>query len=290
MVPLNLALFLSFLGILPTVSHTQTLSPLSKWEVSKGLKNPECAYYDAGTQIIYVSSLAGDPSRTDGVGWISKLDVHGKVIQEKWVAGLSAPKGMRVAGGYLWVTDIQNLLKIDLKTGQIALRVLIPGSRFLNDVATGPQGEVYVSDTLASRIYEYREPTIRIFAQGDDLESPNGILVQGGKLIVAAWGRIHDFSQSAKGRLYSLDLQSKEKSPITAEAIGNLDGLEIDGNGNYLVSDPVAGSVFRVSSEGKVTPLLSGFKGSVDIGWIAESSTVLVPSMGEDKISAFDLK
>jgi hypothetical protein len=263
--------------------------PRSLWEEAKSLKTPESAYYEPENQWIFVSSVAGDPKQTDGNGWISKLNASGKLLAAKWVQGLNAPKGMRSADGYLWVSDIHTLLKIDIKSGVIVLRVTVPSARFLNDVAIGPEGEIYVSDTLSSRIYEYRNSQIKIFAEGENLASPNGLLVREGKLIVAAWGLTSDFANTTAGRLYSIDLKTKEQQPITPEAVGNLDGLEWDGEA-YLVSDWVAGKVFRISTNGQVTPLLSGFKGAADIGWLSDSRSLLVPRMGEDRLTAYSLK
>jgi DNA-binding beta-propeller fold protein YncE len=258
------------------------------WQVEKGLKNPESTYFDADSGFIFVSNVAGDPSQTDGNGWISKLSKEGKVLSEKWVSGLNAPKGLRSREGYLWVTDIQSLLKIDIKSGIIVLRVLIPSAQFLNDLAFGPDGVLYISDTLASRIYEYRDSKVGVFAEGESLESPNGLLVVDGKLVVAAWGFTRDFKNATSGRLYSLDLKTKAQAFITPAPVGNLDGLEQDGSG-FLVSDWVAGKVLRIDSSGAVEVLFSGFKGAADIGWIAGERVLLVPRMGEDRVSAFTI-
>src|SRR5690606_30550312 len=137
-----------------------------------------------------------------------------------------------------------------------------------------------------SRIYEYSNSLVRIFSQGDDLESPNGLLVKDGKLFVAAWGLTSDFSNPTKGRLYSLDLTSKQKAPVTAEPLGNLDGLQWDGSA-FLVSDWTAGKVFRVSPDGKVRELLQGMKGAADLGWLSGLGLLVLPRMGENRLSAF---
>ncbi len=261
---------------------------IALWQVEKGLKNPESAHYDADSGFIFVSNVAGDPTQSDGNGWISKLSKEGKMLSEKWVSGLNAPKGLRSRDGYLWATDIQSLLKIDIKSGIIVLRVLVPSGRFLNDLDFGPDGTLYISDTFGSRIYTYRDAKVSVFAEGDALESPNGLLVADGKLVVAAWGLTRDFKNTTSGRLYSLDLQTKEQKFITPSPLGNLDGLEQEDSG-FLVSDWVAGTVSLVSSSGAVEVLFSGFKGAADIGWIAGARVLLVPRMGEDRVSAFAL-
>ena len=59
------------------------------------------------------------PTAKDGEGWISKLSPKGEVLEAKWVTGLNAPKGMRVQGDTLWVSDIDELVAINRKSGKI---------------------------------------------------------------------------------------------------------------------------------------------------------------------------
>src|SRR5258708_18813741 len=77
----------------------------------------------------------------------------GKVTSEKWIAGgekkikLDAPKGTAIANGTLYVADLTVVRQFDLKTGAQKADIKIPGALFLNDVAAGADGTVYVSDT-----------------------------------------------------------------------------------------------------------------------------------------------
>src|SRR3712207_6954360 len=52
-----------------------------------------------------------------------------------WVTGPNAPKGMRAHKGVLWVSDIDQIISIDIATGKITRRLKVSGARFLNDVA-----------------------------------------------------------------------------------------------------------------------------------------------------------
>ncbi|MGC4005221.1 MAG: hypothetical protein QM811_19715 [Pirellulales bacterium] len=65
------------------------------WSVQKGLSKPDSACYDATTDAIYVANLVGTADAKDGKGYISKIGLDGKLLEEKWVAGLNAPKGLR---------------------------------------------------------------------------------------------------------------------------------------------------------------------------------------------------
>jgi sugar lactone lactonase YvrE len=172
------------------------------WEVSDGLEAPESAYFDKGSGFLFVSQVGGGgPTGKDGDGCIAKLTPDGNVIDNKWIAGLNAPKGLRSHDGKLWVSDIDRIVGIDIEKGEIAATVEVTGAKFLNDVACDAEGAVYVSDMTASKIYCYKDDEVSVFAEGVDLENPNGLLVDGDRLIVAAWG-----SGGTAGMLYSLFL------------------------------------------------------------------------------------
>ena len=117
------------------------------WEVTSGVQSPESAYFDAASGFVFVSNIGGGgPTGKDGDGFLSKLTPDGKVVAAKWITGLNAPKGIRSSGGRLWVSDIDQLVGVDIAQGKIAERVAVPGAEFLNDVACDAQGAVYVSD------------------------------------------------------------------------------------------------------------------------------------------------
>ncbi len=250
---------------------------------------PESAYYDPTTRQIFVSNVVGAADKKDGVGWISLLDTSGGMVKEKWVSGLNAPKGLRSYEGKLWVSDIDEVLAFDIATAKEAARVKVPGAVFLNDVAISSNGDVYVSDTIGGKIFVIKRGTAEIFAEGEQLESPNGLLVEGNFLIIAGWGKgvKPDFSSKVVGRLLKMDLKTKKITPITKKPLGNLDGLEKDSSGDYLVSDWKSGKVYRVSSRGKATLWLQGFKGAADLGYIPEQNLMILPRMGDNEISAY---
>ena len=190
------------------------------WSINQGLLAPESAYYDADSGFLFLSQVGGGGGAAkDGDGWISKLTIDGKVIENKWVTGFNAPKGLRSYQGTLWVSDIDRIVAVDIAAAKIREVIKVPRARFLNDLTCGPDGTVYVADMLASRIYRYRDKQLSVFAEGAAIESPNGLLVHEGQLIVAAWGAgmRDDFTTKAPGHLLSLDLRDGKRTLITAE-------------------------------------------------------------------------
>jgi hypothetical protein len=261
------------------------------WEVREGVRAPESVYLDEPSGFLFVSNVgAGGPTAKDGSGYISKLTPAGKMLQPKWIAGLNAPKGMRSHGGILWVSDIDRLVGIDIAKGEIRQKIDVDGAQFLNDVATDRQGAVYVSDMLANKIHRYKDGQLAVLAEGDHLESPNGLLVHGDRLVVAAWGSgiQDDFGTKTPGRLFSLNLSGQDKKLITPKPTGNLDGVEAFGDQGYLVSDWYAGKVYVILADGTAELLLQLPQGTADLAYLPQRRLLIVPQMLENKVTAFE--
>ena len=65
-----------------------------KWETDPTLTTCESVLYDQERDVLYVSNINGQPDGKDGNGFISKLNLDGKVTELEWVKGLNAPKGL----------------------------------------------------------------------------------------------------------------------------------------------------------------------------------------------------
>ncbi|MCX6116374.1 MAG: hypothetical protein NT027_02440, partial [Proteobacteria bacterium] len=267
--------------------------PKQKFVLTENIKTPESAYFDTVTSKVFVSNVAGNPGEKDKVGWITEftLDKTGHYQSRKLTEGLNAPKGLRSKGGMLYVSDIDELVQIEIATGKVIKKTPAPGATFLNDVVIADDGRIYASDMIASKIYAFDQDGAKVFMEGSELASPNGLLIHKGALIVASWGLITDpatFGVKIPGNLYSINLKTKKISNITKKPVGNLDGLELANDGNFIVSDWVAGSIFKINAKtGKSKILLEKLKNSADIGY--QKGTLLVPEMSADRVVGYSL-
>ena len=260
------------------------------WKATDGIATPESVYVDEGSGFVFTSQIDGAPDARDGNGRIAKLAGDGRVVSANWVTGLNAPKGLRSHNGTLWVADLDEVVGIDIASGKTTSRTKIDGTMSLNDVAVGPDGTVYVSDLAGNRIHAIRDGTATVFAEGEQLEWPNGLLVDGNRLIVGGWGKPKaDFSTDVPGHLFALDLQTKQKTLITPKPFANIDGLERDGRGGYIVSDFLAGKVMQVSAAGESRLLRQFMPGSADIAFVRAGNILIVPHMNENTIASYDL-
>ena len=249
---------------------------------------PESAYfYTSGSTdpgVYFISSTNGNE-----MGWVSKLAADGSMIDSRWATNIQNPMGMRVSGKRLWVNNITEIIGIDLKDPSDRIVYSIDDAILLNDLATDSSGYAYLSDSMNSRV-------VRIdLATGENStfistlpSSPNGLLVHGDKLYIASWGimseqpeeRAEWITQTA-GDLYWVSLKESENvRHIVAPELGNLDGVEIDQQGNIYVSDWENGKLYKISSSNKTVIELGQYKqGLADLGLNSLTGELVLPIM-----------
>jgi sugar lactone lactonase YvrE len=246
------------------------------WETDTVLTTVESTLYDAKSGTIYTSNIEGGPTNKDGKGSISKLKPDGTIAEVKWVTGLHAPKGMAILNDKLYVTDIDELVEINLADGKIAKRYPVKGAKFLNDAATDGS-KVYFTDMNTGKVH----------------------VLEGGKVNTVAEGRenINGLAFDQKGGLYFLDgkglgqynMQDKKTSFVNEVVTGG-DGLVVIDDSTYIASR-WKGEIYLVKN-GKEHLLLdtSGeSSNTADIDYIKEEKLVLVPTFMKNKVVAYKL-
>ena len=268
-----------------------TAAPKLLWE-AKGLAQPESVVQDPATGSIYVSNIAGAVMEKNGKGFIARLRPDGTVIEREWIKGLNAPTGMALRDRTLYVADVDELLEINVASGEILNRYPAKGAIFLNDIAIAEDGTVYVSDTPMNTIWSLKDGTFEPWLADDDLNGPNGLLVQGDKLIVASFGKLPGEGQKQEpAGLLAVDLEDQSVSKLgSGDPIGNLDGLQLLQPGVYLVTDWDAGVLYRVDAKGKADRLIKLSKGSADLSYLPDKRIVLIPIMLNNSLVAYTLE
>ena len=275
------------------------------WETPNDLKNPESVAYAPKQNVLFVSNMNGNPTQKDQNGFISKVSSsNGSIIELNWVTGLNAPKGIAISNNKstLYVSDITDLVEINIDNGKIMKRFNAPGSAFLNDVVSDNQGNIYVSDTVTNTIYKLdtnakdgnNTSSLQVWLQSPQLNGPNGLHVDNSKnrLIVASLG---DMSKPGGG-IEVIDLKNKTIAPLgkkgTTSPFGGLDGIESDTTeAHYYVTDNPAGKVYIVNANGTGYEILIDLhtKGAADLGFIPSQSTIIIPLMQDNKLVAYKL-
>jgi len=260
------------------------------WELD-GFSNPESVVYDSQLNHLYVSNVNGGPNDKDGNGFISIVSMDGRIINEKWMIGLNAPKGLAQHGRTLYVADIDELVAIDIDHGRIINRYRVSDAKFLNDVAAADNGDIYVSDMMLNRIHKLSGNDFSIWLESNELDNPNGLHFTEDDLIVGCWGKMTDgFATEVAGHLKRISLKTKNISSIgDGSPVGNLDGVEGNDEIGFYVTDWLNGGFFHINVKGSVTKLLEFNQGSADHAFLIDKGLIFIPQMVENKLFAYKL-
>ncbi len=279
-------LFLLFSGRL----HAGGGAPEQLWQL-EGFENPESVVYNPWLNHLYVSNVNGGPTDKDGNGYISIVSPDGRLLRKKWISGLNAPKGLALHERTLYVTDIDELVEINIDNGRVK-KYKVNDARFLNDAAACAGGEIYVSDMVLNRIHILRDGDFSIWLETEALENPNGLLCDGGDLIVASWGKMTDgFRTETAGHLKRISLASGNIESIGAGTpVGNLDGVEGSDELGFYVTDWVNGGLFHITARGEAAKLLDFNQGSADLELIMGKDLLLIPLMLENRLLGYKIR
>lgn len=285
-----------------TVTTTSESSQMKMGETG-GMNVPESVKYDADLDVFFVSNINGNPSQKDGNGFISvvRADSTGvvKMLAEsgKAPAGggkavtLNAPKGLAIKGDTLWVADIDVVHAINKRTGASIRDVTVAGATFLNDVAIGADGAVYVTDTGikfdatggmthpgVNRIFRIASGKVTTVAEGDSLRNPNGLAYDAaGKRWLLAPFDGKDVMAMADGA----------KNPtVLATGPGQYDGIELLADGRIVVSSWADSAVYVISN-GTMTKAITGVEAPADIGVDPKRGIIAIPRFNAGKVEYF---
>ena len=256
-----------------------------------GFMTPESVSHDPGTGALYVSNINSPDMSANGQGYMSKVGLDGAVMEEKFADGLNAPKGTAIAGGTLYVAGVEELVEIDLTSGEIVNRYPAAGATFLNDVAVAEDGTIYVTETMQGAIYALANGQLTQWLADPALAGANGIVVDDGALLVATLGDMSGGFENLKpSNVKRVDIASKAVTDYgSAEPIGMLDGIELV-EGGVLVTDNGGGRLVFVGEDGTIREIGKTGPGSADFEYVPDQSLVVVPLLQDGEVVAFTYK
>ncbi len=270
-------LFLASLLLLTTFLQANSQQLKEVWRTGPILKTPESVLYEPISGILYVANINGNPTDKDGNGFIAQLNIDGSVKNLHWVDGLNAPKGMAISDGKLYVSDIDELVEIDVADAKITKRYAAPNAQFLNDVAACKNGMIYVSDNKAGRIHVLKDGIFSVWLEGDDYIQTNGLFTENGKLYAG--------SEVIK----AIDLSSGAIEVVKTNCQG-IDGLAKDESGNWVFSNWV-GRIFY-DKDGQLTKLWDSTaegQNTADLFYAIGPNLLLVPTFFDNQVIAYKI-
>lgn len=253
-----------------------------------GLSGPEAVRYDPDQDVYFVANFNGEAAG-DSNGFISRVSAEDGTIEElRYMTGdarapLHGPRGMYILGETLWVADADGIHGFDRTTGTQLFfrdfRALEPG--FLNDIALGQYGALYVTDTGRGRIYKVVGDEITIAGEDPQLGPPNGITLQpdGNRFLIAGWGE--------GSTVRSWDPATGEITDVGTVMTGRFDGIERVGDRIVVASQ--TDSSLHVIAGGAQRPFLRTPGRPADIGIDTRRGRVAVPYIALDRVDVWAL-
>ncbi|MFL5561454.1 MAG: SMP-30/gluconolactonase/LRE family protein [Gemmatimonadaceae bacterium] len=284
--------------------NTATAGGATKVKTISGFQTPESVKWDSASGYWFVSNINGQPPAKDGNGFISRLTKDGTVDSLHFITSgkngvtLNGPKGIAIIGDTLFVADIDVIRAFNKTTGAPirSWDVSKQGAKFLNDVATTPNGDVYVTDTqiaFGANGSVSHTGTDRIFTisrdrksaaigiQSDSLGRPNGITwdARNNRFIVVAFGTnaVHGWAPNGKA------------VTTIATGPGQFDGVEIARDGRILVSS-WADSAVSVINGSTMSHIVTGVEAPADIGLDPARGLLAVPLFNKGQVELWQLK
>lgn len=250
-----------------------------------GFSGPEAVRYDPDQDIYFVANFNGGGMDSDNNGFISRLGPDGTVQALKFIAGgvngvtLHAPRGMAISGDTLWAADVEAVRGFDRHSGAAVATISFSGEKvgFLNDVAVGPEGALYITDTGTNRIYRIAGRALSVAADDRKLGDPNGITWDSANarfIVVPYGGRQHAIRAWKPGGAIE---------EIGTSAGGSFDGVEVLPGGRVLVASQ-ADSSLHLFAAGAGRPIIRMPGAPADIGVDTKRNRVAVPFIGLHRV------
>jgi hypothetical protein len=268
-----------------------------------GFYGPEAARYDAEQDAWFVSNMLGPGSAHDGKGYIVRLEGSSVGTASMWaISGrngvhLDAPKGIAFQGDTLWTADIDVVRGFNKRTGapvgEIDFRPY--GAVLLNDLAVGPDGTMYITDTGiqmtdigvlypgGDKIFVVSPGRkISVLTQGPQLKRPNGVVWDPAsqQWAVVAFDPF-DSELYVPGR-------GDAKPQVLAHGKGRFDGLQSLGDGRFLVSG-WSDSALMVIGNGQKVRIVRDLTSPAAIGVDMKRHLVAIPEAIMGRVSFWEL-
>lgn len=245
------------------------------WSLREDFQSPESAAISERHDAIFVSNVNG--YEKNGQGFISRLSPGGELEQLVWLDGVNAPTGLTADGDTLWAVDFDRLLEIDIPSTKIRTTYPAPDTNpLLNDVAVGPEGDVFVTGSASNSVYKLENGSLQVWLRDDEaLRFANGILVTSDAVVVAAY------------HLLRIDRQNRSLRLLGHTAIlYDLEGVQAEGKGGYLVSLVGARPLYHLTAGGLLRPLYQSEHYMADFDY---SNGLIVGPTGPRSITAIRL-
>jgi hypothetical protein len=203
------------------------------------LKGPQKIAIDTKRNRLLVSNY--------GSGDIIQIDNKG--IQSYFLKDADFVDGIEIVGDVIYgVGENRRIIGYDLESSRQVLNLTIPGDpdQYLSSLCSDSTGHLLISCPGLNEIYRLRlsDQTYWVFAKGNGLNKPNGILLEKEKKRIVV---IDDSPSPAL--IHAISLTDSTVSTLAETPFNRPDGIIRDKYGNYYIGGYYLPGLYRANSE-----------------------------------------
>jgi sugar lactone lactonase YvrE len=198
---------------------------------------------------------------------------------------IAAAYGMEIFNNQLFAIHSNRVKVFDLATNALIQTVNITGAGFLNGMASDGVSKVWVTDFSAKKIHQIdftdlANPITTVLSN-NTTTTPNGIVYDeaNNRLVFVSWG--------SNAPIKALDLTDNTITTLTTTTLGNCDGIDKDGLGNYFVASWSPNRITKYSADFAVSEIITvagGLSSAADICYANENDTLAIPNSGNTTV------
>lgn len=244
----------------------------ANYSQAQSLNGPESVEYDDVNQRWLISN--------NGSGEILQRAQDGTL--SVFASGISSgPHGLEIVGTSVFACDGSNLKEYSLSGGVLLNNVNL-GATFLNGITHDNNGNLFITDFSAKKIYRYTISSgqFNVYVTGL-AKSPNGIIFDedDNRLVFVNWG--------ANAPVMAVQLSDSTVSTLTATTLGNCDGIAMNCQNQFYVSSWSPNRISRFENDFVAAPVnmnVSGLSSPADIYFAQTLDTLGVPNSGNNTV------
>lgn len=257
-----------------------------------GLRASESVSYDADRDLYVAVNMGMPQDVVPNDGYVSLINPDGSAHTLKWIGvnrkglTLNHPMGSDIAGGKLYVADIDHVRWFDLASGKPLGSVKVEGVTRFNDIEVADDGTIYATQTGTQepdswRVYKIApDGKAQAWVVGSPLSRPNGVAIDpDGNIVVLNMGNKDVLTFSPDGALIGTERSTDD---------GN-DGLVILPDGVKYVCSVRHGTVARIRKGREAEPIASGIPSAASMCYDSKRNRLVIPMNDWNAITIVEL-
>jgi hypothetical protein len=240
-------------------------------------QGPESVDYYPANNCYYIGNTQASPKV------IYKRSPNGTL--STFVNPGGSPYGIEIVDSILYVCVGGGVKAYNLNTSALVFNQSL-GASFLNGITHDNNGNLYVTDFSANKVYRLNRFTqqFNVFVNNTS-DTPNGIVYDeydgiNPRLVYVCWG--------SGAKVKAINLADSTQTTLVTTTLGNIDGIAKGNGGYFYLASWTPDVITRYDSTftaGTGVTVVSGLNSPADIYYNLQTDTLAVPNSGNNTVT-----